>query len=149
MASVKLTTVALLSGVFGMALTNGAVGQNFDGTCFIDYFREGKPCVCRTETGVEVLDEKAGAAACLSTDEQELTRAVPDRTPPTVTPPGTPPGENPPETVAKGNNGIGNDEVGDPPGIGNSENDEEGERTAQTDGPGARGPGGSRPSQAN
>jgi hypothetical protein len=54
-----------------------------------------------------------------------------------------------PDERMKGNNGIGNDEVGDPPGGGNTGNDVEGVRTAQTTGPGAKGPNGTRSDNQN
>jgi len=115
--------------------------------------RQGQSCVCETDAGAF---QQAEMAACRLGNEERLSALTPGpssppgvtpENPPTENPPpeNPPPGEPPTQGKAKGNNGIGNDEVGDPPGIGNSGNDVEGTRTAQTTGPGAKGRNGSRP----
>jgi hypothetical protein len=130
-------------------MSGGAAAQDISGVCYIDMSRQGQSCVCETEAG---SFQQAEMAFCrLGDKEQRLSALTPGpSTPPGVTPENPPPenpppGEPPTHGKAKGNNGIGNAEVGDPPGIGNSGNDVEGTRTAQTTGSGAKGRNGSRP----
>jgi hypothetical protein len=106
-------SVALISAC-GPFLIGSAPAQT-EGTCYIDYFREGSPCVCQTGEGIETMSGEA-AKICFPDDEDELARVAPNL-PPEITPPEvTPPVVTPPgQTKVKRNNGIGNG-VQDAPG---------------------------------
>jgi hypothetical protein len=109
MRNVRVISAALLSGACGLGLSGGALGQSIQGSCYIDYFQAGQPCVCETEAGRQVFTDDASAQFCPLSDEQDLARLTPGITPPEVTPPEViPPEVPPPQSRQKRNNGIGN-----------------------------------------
>ena len=119
-------------------LSGSALGQ-VEGVCFVDVQQQGSPCVCVTEDEFDAVRQTSAVVLCQRPDSiEELSRLSTDIDEEIIVP-----------QTAKGNNGIGNDEVGDPPGGGNTGNDVEGARTAQTTGPGAKGPDGSRSDNKN
>ena len=145
----RIASYSFVASACGILMNGGVAAQGVADGCYIEMSPQGQSCVCETEAGIS--EQQADMTACRVKGEDRLSALTPSSSPPpgVVTPEnpptGKPPIGGPPNAEVKGNNGIGNDEAGSPPGIGNSGNDVDGARTAKTSGPGAKGPGGSRP----